>query len=596
SSSSSSSSSSSPPPPPASPVSSSSGITPESSSPSVPPPSSEALPSSASTVWASGTGYGTGNTAESQWDQEAYVQNTALKNQLMGLILDIVSGVVARHVAGTNDRLLSLLADSCLVPVVCSYLHNDSMMDMLAFLPFYRSILLAVKSLASHKDLFPLLQSRPGSTVSVADLIGKLDVLAGHIIDGVQAVKALSEGASTGVACTEPGAQNPTSSSSSSASIAASSSNAFSLFGDFDDEPLGVAAEDDTPAASEEDELELAQLIVEVAGILRENSEPPCIAESSSGSQSPEHVYQLALEGLQFDSIDILGQKHQHHFSANLLASPKSSQAKLKRIIRELSSLRSSLPLHPSSSIFVRVDATRPDVLQAMITGPLGTPYGGGCFLFDIYLDATYPNTSPKVNLETTGNGTVRFNPNLYNCGKVCLSLLGTWQGASNESWSPASSTLLQVLVSIQSLIFVSQPYFNEPGYESEVGDKTAELRSDRYSKNIRVQSIRWGMNNQIESPSEGFESVVHTHFLLMGETVLEQISEWLKEAEGDASHKPLQAAAVKFCKTLQTLSSSNSESSPAQPAFKVPESIQQLLATEIALEDLDVDTDFYGY
>src|SRR3989338_10986260 len=126
------------------------------------------------------------------------------------------------------------------------------MMDMLAFLPFYRSILLAVKSLASHKDLFPLLQSRPGSTVSVADLIGKLDVLAGHIIDGVQAVKALSEGASTGVACTEPGAQNPT---YSSASIAASSSNAFSLFGDFDDEPLGVAAEDDTPAASEEDEL-----------------------------------------------------------------------------------------------------------------------------------------------------------------------------------------------------------------------------------------------------------------------------------------------------------------------------------------------------
>lgn len=31
-----------------------------------------------------------------------------------------------------------------------------------------------------------------------------------------------------------------------------------------------------------------------------------------------------------------------------------------------------------------------------------------------------------KVNLQTTGNGTVRFNPNLYNCGKVCLSLLGT--------------------------------------------------------------------------------------------------------------------------------------------------------------------------
>ena len=30
-----------------------------------------------------------------------------------------------------------------------------------------------------------------------------------------------------------------------------------------------------------------------------------------------------------------------------------------------------------------------------------------------------------QVNLQTTGGGSVRFNPNLYNCGKVCLSLLG---------------------------------------------------------------------------------------------------------------------------------------------------------------------------
>jgi hypothetical protein len=31
---------------------------------------------------------------------------------------------------------------------------------------------------------------------------------------------------------------------------------------------------------------------------------------------------------------------------------------------------------------------------------------------------------------------------------------------------NPKTSTLLQVLVSIQSLILVEKPYFNEPGYE----------------------------------------------------------------------------------------------------------------------------------
>jgi hypothetical protein len=43
---------------------------------------------------------------------------------------------------------------------------------------------------------------------------------------------------------------------------------------------------------------------------------------------------------------------------------------------------------------------------------------------------------------------------------QVCLSLLGTWAG---PGWDPKRSTLLQVLVSIQSLILVSDPYFNEP-------------------------------------------------------------------------------------------------------------------------------------
>lgn len=63
---------------------------------------------------------------------------------------------------------------------------------------------------------------------------------------------------------------------------------------------------------------------------------------------------------------------------------------------------------------------------------------------------------APKVNLTTTGGGSVRFNPNLYANGKVCLSLLGTWRGNGRaEEWNEKTSTLLQVFVSIQSLIFV---------------------------------------------------------------------------------------------------------------------------------------------
>lgn len=54
-----------------------------------------------------------------------------------------------------------------------------------------------------------------------------------------------------------------------------------------------------------------------------------------------------------------------------------------------------------------------------LITGPADTPYANGCFEFDVYFPQDYPNTPPQINLETTGNHTVRFNPNLYNDGKV---------------------------------------------------------------------------------------------------------------------------------------------------------------------------------
>ena len=96
---------------------------------------------------------------------------------------------------------------------------------------------------------------------------------------------------------------------------------------------------------------------------------------------------------------------------------------------------------------------------------PENTPYDSGCFLFDIYFPSDYPKSNCKINLMTTGQGNVRFNPNLYNCGKVCLSLLGTWRGGGgNEGWTE-KSTLWQVLVSIQSAILGSEfPYFNEPG------------------------------------------------------------------------------------------------------------------------------------
>eukprot|EP01098_Paradermamoeba_levis_P011129 TRINITY_DN4731_c0_g4_i3.p1 TRINITY_DN4731_c0_g4~~TRINITY_DN4731_c0_g4_i3.p1 ORF type:complete len:395 (-),score=154.58 TRINITY_DN4731_c0_g4_i3:38-1075(-) len=209
----------------------------------------------------------------------------------------------------------------------------------------------------------------------------------------------------------------------------------------------------------------------------------------------------------------------------------------MKRLTQEIGPLSTGLPLYVTSSVFLRVDEERFDVMQALITGPTETPYGFGCFQFDIYCPADYPNCPPVVNLQTTGNGSVRFNPNLYNCGKVCLSLLGTWSGQETEKWNPKTSTILQVLISIQSFILVEKPYFNEPGYERQMGTKEGDQNNKDYNDNIRLQTIRWAMVEQLRKPSPGFEDVVQTHFRVNRQLIWKQCQEWLKESTGNTEY-----------------------------------------------------------
>ena len=159
--------------------------------------------------------------------------------------------------------------------------------------------------------------------------------------------------------------------------------------------------------------------------------------------------------------------------------------------VQEHVDLSQSLPLNASSSAWCRAHPSRMDALRVAIAAPEGTPYSGGLFVFDVRFPPTYPSGPPSVQLLTTGRGTVRFNPNLYECGKVCLSLLGTWEGRAGETWNERTSTLLQVLVSIQALIFVPDPYYNEPGYEQQMGTPAGDAKSDQYRANVKQNTVK---------------------------------------------------------------------------------------------------------
>merc|ERR1719316_2046501 len=166
-----------------------------------------------------------------------------------------------------------------------------------------------------------------------------------------------------------------------------------------------------------------------------------------------------------------------------------------------------------TAPIIVRAYASRSDLFRAMVVGPPQTPYADVPFFFDLALPSDYPRDPPNAPFHAHFVGNERLNPNLYVDGKVCLSLLGTWSG---PSWDPPQSTLLQVLVSLQGLVLVEEPYFNEPGHECDVGTEQGRQSSTLYNEHARLLALRAAWN-AAESPPRGFEEIVARYFESVG-------------------------------------------------------------------------------
>lgn len=245
-----------------------------------------------------------------------------------------------------------------------------------------------------------------------------------------------------------------------------------------------------------------------------------------------EGTYMKALQPFQFGSMDIIGDSSVEYKFRDKSNLANYGHKTIMRIVKEMSTLSSSLPLSLSSTVFLKTDANNVNSIKFMIMGPVDTPYESGCFEFDAHFTSEYPNSPPKVLLLTTGGGSVRFNPNLYNCGKVCLSLLGTWSGQKGESWNKDTSTFLQVLVSIQSLIMVDEPYFNEPGWEREMHTETGRKKSFDYNDKIRINNLKWAIVNQLKNPSKGFEDIIMRHFYYKKDNIIKLLEKWSDEAK----------------------------------------------------------------
>ncbi|MEW5299691.1 MAG: hypothetical protein WDW36_002681 [Sanguina aurantia] len=251
--------------------------------------------------------------------------------------------------------------------------------------------------------------------------------------------------------------------------------------------------------------------------------------------QQLEGVYQQALGGLGVGTFNaLLPGSYSRQLAAQAEASTDIPQAKSRRLAKELRALQgaTSLPCAAAASIFLRHDETRLDKMRVVITGPEGTPYESGLFLFDAFFPAGYPNVAPLLTMQNTGGGRGRYNPNLYADGKVCLSLLGTWHSShASEKWNPASSTLFQVVMSIQGQVLVEDPYFNEPNNEAVSATSEGKEMSLRYNGEVQLHVMRYAMMDLLKRPPPGLEPVVSGHFRLLRHRILATCQRWVREA-----------------------------------------------------------------
>lgn len=92
--------------------------------------------------------------------------------------------------------------------------------------------------------------------------------------------------------------------------------------------------------------------------------------------------------------------------------------------------------------------------------------------------------------------------------------MLGTWHSHNDtESWNPKQSTLLQLFLSIQSLVLTARPYYNEAGLATHIGLDEASVNERLYSERAYFLS-RGFVKSALENEVEGLEQEVRYLYL----------------------------------------------------------------------------------
>jgi ubiquitin-protein ligase len=423
--------------------------------------------------WVAGRELTAAEQASSSWSPLEYATAQRLRLSHASVHLDFLSAFLTFDQARlpeleNSSSLLQLIQRSSLPVVLETFLRNDSVSDLVRLADFYSSLFSFIAAVARHSWLWPLL---PRKLYPLLERFEQLTVIVSRETERVARLYP----------------------------------NQLEI------------TEEQKLTTQIRDLLELLRQTVYLKQA-QKSHKPKKPASSTLAAR-----YVTALKGLQFAEADLLSDESLRQAVANRAA---PSLAALRRIVAELGNFSTGLPLHVASSCFVRVDSSRLDVMSVLITGPDRTPYAGGCFIFDIRIPANFPSSPPSIEL--VNKPTAVIHPNINSLGAVCMNLLQT--GRDSE-WSEHSSSILQILITIQALIFVPEPVFATPAQANRANTPEGAAESKRFNQNTQRLITQAAILQPLRQPCRGFAEVINQHFLIKGDTILSQLRSWAADS-----------------------------------------------------------------
>lgn len=137
----------------------------------------------------------------SEWNQEEFEKQRIKVAQQVCVLFRIVIHFVEIQEFPTNEtstdwktQIFQLLESSSFIPILESYLRNDSFLEIVKEIEVYETIMTVLESLVKFLPFATLLDKLPDQSTSLYDLLKHLDQQAQQLIDRLSLVPVAEQG------------------------------------------------------------------------------------------------------------------------------------------------------------------------------------------------------------------------------------------------------------------------------------------------------------------------------------------------------------------------------------------------------------------